>query len=166
MGPETRRAWDKYRAAASRQKSALLTSSILAATERVRSAPRVLRPAEEPPGQVSCGKCPRAVVRAFRTAHRSEAASSRAGWAAAADSGETPGGTTRGLRENGYPKCFIPPCLPPAQPPGLKVWIDGWKLGIWGLGRREFEKLLGLFFPNVHMQDFSPLGGLPCFNLP
>ncbi|XP_069443576.1 protachykinin-1 isoform X2 [Ovis canadensis] len=29
-------------------------------------------------------------------------------------------GTTGGLRGNGYPKRFIPPCLPPAQPPGLK----------------------------------------------
>ena len=55
-------------------------------------------------------------------------------------------GTTGGLRGNGYPKCLVPPYLPPAEPPGLKVWLGGWKLGIWGLGRREFEKILGLDF--------------------
>lgn len=71
-------------------------------------------------------------------------------------------GTTGGLRETGIPSALSTPCLPPhsllAWRYGL-VWLEA---GDLGLGRREFE-ILGLVFPNVHMQDFSPLGGLSCF---
>lgn len=133
MGLEAQRTCDKYRAAASRQKRELLR-------QRVPSAQRALRPAEEPQGLVSLSKCLRPAGWAFRTAHRSEAASSRAGWAAAArDCGERAEGprghcgeTAGRRRRDGYPKCLVPLCLPPAQPPGLKVWIGG--LGAGGAG--------------------------------
>lgn len=105
MGPETRRAWDKYRAAASRQKTALLTSSNVAATESAQR-PASAQTSRGTSGRVGCGKCPRAVLRAFRAAHRSEPASSRAGWAAAADSGETAGGQLGGCEETGIPSAL------------------------------------------------------------
>lgn len=105
MGPETRRAWDKYRAAASRQKTALLTSSNVAATESAQR-PESAQTSRGTSGRVGCGKCPRAVLRAFRAAHRSEPASSRAGWAAAADSGETAGGQLGGCEETGIPSAL------------------------------------------------------------
>ena len=42
------------------------------------------------------------------------------------------GGTAGRRRRDGYPKCLVPLCLPPAEPPGLKVWIGG--LGAGGAG--------------------------------
>uniref|UniRef100_A0A5F4W2F9 Protachykinin-1 n=2 Tax=Callithrix jacchus TaxID=9483 RepID=A0A5F4W2F9_CALJA len=111
VGLEARGAWDKYRKALSRQKSALGPPPFRLQPPRVRSDQRALGGTLSPAG-LSVVVSARAVPATVAGLTPPHICPRWPLWVRAA---------ARGSGETGFPNANAPLCLPPAEPPGLKI---------------------------------------------